>query len=281
MTVFCVAGISVAISQWLILLKLWKLWGARKKVVYSSLIGYLMFQAGCIVFLVLTAHEALPTIRFSEMSSMCALTHRPAFLRGFYAWLLIFEVSAYSMVCYNALSRPRDSNQLLLEILYRDGILFFVATVTMRVLNLVMAVLDIPTQIFLGIYCIWGIITTIVSRMILGVREVEHGTEEWENESFVADKLEDDSESVMIIAPVPRGEHIRDSGTTFGGYQLEVDIYSGEMEFKPGRKSLSESSDMTAGTSPKTMSDTLRGSDGESSPRSKKWLGDVKDVRLL
>jgi len=45
----------------------------------------------------------------------------------------------------------------------------------MRVLNLVMAVLDIPTQIFLGIYCIWALITTIVSRMILNVREAELG----------------------------------------------------------------------------------------------------------
>jgi len=100
--------------------------------------------------------------------------------------------------------------------------------------------------------------------MIIGVRDVERGTEEWENESFVAEKLEDKSDDekdygdVIVISR----ESIRDSGTTFGGMQH---VY---MEFSPRK---STSSDMTAGT-PITVTETLRGSDGELTPNStKKW----------
>jgi len=181
--VFTLAGFSVAISQWLILLKLWRLWGGRQNIIFSLLFGYLVFQVGCIVLIALTAHEANSIIRFQKTLNMCALTSRPQALPGLYSWLLFFEVVAYTLVCYNALSRPREGNEILLKVLHRDGILFFSVTVALRVLNLIMAFLDIPTQIFLGIYCIWGFVTTTVSRMIINVRAGEIG----DNDNTLAD----------------------------------------------------------------------------------------------
>lgn len=43
----------------LILLIVWKLSGAKITFIYTSLVGYLVFQVGCLIFVVLTARQAL------------------------------------------------------------------------------------------------------------------------------------------------------------------------------------------------------------------------------
>ncbi|KAF8581173.1 hypothetical protein K439DRAFT_1619244 [Ramaria rubella] len=162
-------------------------------------------QTVCVALVVSTGIEAWPNITFNTMSNMCALGMRPKMLTVLYAWLLAFELCAYALVCHNALSRPREKHQALLQILRRDGIVFFFLFFTvnrdrtqgtvgntilyyasgsglpltniliqaLRILNLLMTLLDVPTQIFLGIYCIWAFITTIVSRMVIDVRSAE------------------------------------------------------------------------------------------------------------
>ncbi|KAF8479435.1 hypothetical protein JB92DRAFT_3102217 [Gautieria morchelliformis] len=173
MVVFGLGCVSVAISHWLVLLKLWKLWDGNRVLVVRSIVIYALLQFGSISFWALTAQEALPTTHFSQRTRMCALSMRPRFLTEFYAWVLAFEILAYVMVCYNSLSRPRESHKALMEVLHHDGVLYFIATITLRILNLVMAVRDVPTQIFLGIYFIWAVITTLISRMIIDIREAE------------------------------------------------------------------------------------------------------------
>ncbi|KAF8509772.1 hypothetical protein BU17DRAFT_70327 [Hysterangium stoloniferum] len=106
--------------------------------------------------------------------------------------LLSFEVIACTLVFCNALSRPREGNEILLKVLHRDGFVFFSVTIgrwllvvrpALRALNLIMAFLDIPTQMFLGIYCIWGFVMTTVSRMIINTRAGEIG----DNDDTLAD----------------------------------------------------------------------------------------------
>ncbi|KAF8509774.1 hypothetical protein BU17DRAFT_70329 [Hysterangium stoloniferum] len=106
--------------------------------------------------------------------------------------LLSFEVIVCTLVLYNALSRPREGNEMLLKVLHRDGFMFFSVTIgrwvlivrpALRALNLIMAFLDIPTQMFLGIYCIWGFVMTTVSRMIINTRAGEIG----DNDETLAD----------------------------------------------------------------------------------------------
>lgn len=41
---------------------------------------------------------------------------------------IVFDVFLFLMVCANALSRPRESHTLLMKVLYRDGIGFFVVS---------------------------------------------------------------------------------------------------------------------------------------------------------
>ncbi|KIJ37083.1 hypothetical protein M422DRAFT_69494 [Sphaerobolus stellatus SS14] len=270
MTVFSIAGLSLSVSQWLVLLKLWKLWGAQSKVIYTTLAGYFILQAGSITWIILNAREALPLIHFFHTTRMCGLTDRPQLLRGLYAWLLFFEIVAYVMVCYNALSRPRGFDDQLLRILIRDGILFFMATVTMRVLNLIMAVIDLPTQIFLGIYGIWGILLTIVSRMILDTRQAEYdrdSTEDWHDSlAEMENQLQTYGETkVMVISR----QNMGNPRTSFNAGN------NGEMH-----ESLAPSSKRLSGFSEASLeiSETLRSETLVGSPHSKKWIKTINDA---
>jgi len=94
-------------------------------------------------------------------------------LIGLWTLIMVFELLVSVMVALNGLSRPRESHTVLMKVLYRDGICFFVVITTVRILNLVLAIKAPASQTLLGIYCIWCLITAIVSRMMINLREAK------------------------------------------------------------------------------------------------------------
>lgn len=183
--------ISISISQLLVLLKIWKLWDGKRSVILGSIIPFSVTQIGTIIIMSLMAHQAWPFMVFNKELSMCALTHRPELLKWLWTWLNIFELFIYLMACLNAWSRPRQSHTLLIKVLHRDGIYFFAATTTMRVLNLVISIISAPSQIFLDLCCIWALVTATISRMIINVREAE----------LVMREASDEPESCLTFRP--------------------------------------------------------------------------------
>jgi hypothetical protein len=83
-------------------------------------------------------------MEFNPLLHMCTLSHKPAIIKGL--WVLAvsvlsfsaddysvfaqiaFELFIFSMVCLNALNRPRGSHIILMKVLYRDGICFFLVS---------------------------------------------------------------------------------------------------------------------------------------------------------
>ncbi|OCB87927.1 hypothetical protein A7U60_g4883 [Sanghuangporus baumii] len=51
--------------------------------------------------------------------------------------ILALDIVAFSLLLLNALSRPRTESQHLLRVLYQDGMIFFLATVAMRLMNVI------------------------------------------------------------------------------------------------------------------------------------------------
>jgi len=172
--VVCFSSIlSIGICHWLILLKLWTLWDRRRDILLGTCLAFFIAQGGSIVFMAFTAREVWSSIHYHPMLHMCTLADKPEMLIGLWTLIMVFELLVSVMVALNGLSRPRESHTVLMKVLYRDGICFFVVITTVRILNLVLAIKAPASQTLLGIYCIWCLITAIVSRMMINLREAK------------------------------------------------------------------------------------------------------------
>jgi len=74
---------------------------------------------------------------------------------------------------YNTIATPRSAQMPLTKALQRDGLMFFIVVLVVRLLNLVLALVTRPSLVELGVYFVWASVTTIVNRSLLHVRRAE------------------------------------------------------------------------------------------------------------
>jgi len=164
---------SIGICHGILIYKLWVLWDASKKARRTLMIAYILTEIASMVAVAKTVVEMWPyAIFFVEMRS-CALTQTPPTLKIVWAFLVTFELFTFFMVFFNALSRPRAGNSHLLKILIRDGINFFMVISVLGWLNLIAAVTQPPSKSEIGLFCIWAMCVTMLTRMMINLREVE------------------------------------------------------------------------------------------------------------
>ncbi|KAG8740863.1 hypothetical protein FRC10_003818 [Ceratobasidium sp. 414] len=107
-----------------------------------------------------------------------------------------FEIVIFGMTLYKCLEHAK-SQQLqtpLLHTLYRDGFLYFLVRKdagkshsvgpVIRILNLALWIVAPPSLIYLGLYFIWSLITLLISRLLLNLRNVSSYSQ-WQAETNV------------------------------------------------------------------------------------------------
>lgn len=165
--------LSMAVSHGLVLLKILKLWEGQTIIALAITLVYFITESGSVIFMVMSVSEEWPGAMFEPRLHMCIITHKPKMLPGVWACTVTLELVAFLLVCLNALNRPRRGDTFFMGVLYRDGMFLFLAISALGWLNLVISVTAPASRILIGTYCIWALITTIVSRMILNVQEAE------------------------------------------------------------------------------------------------------------
>ncbi|PBK92493.1 hypothetical protein ARMGADRAFT_1063451 [Armillaria gallica] len=168
--------ISVAISNFLVLLHLWNLWERTPLFICCTLALFTLTAIANIacttVVVVATSHN----MYFDHDLRTCAIRDR-AHVPLLWAPCLAFEVVAMSAMVYNALSRPRSLHTDVGKILYRDGIAYFLILFALRLMNLLLASIAPVSLVLLGVFFIWSSTTVTVTRLILNLRELRTRTE--------------------------------------------------------------------------------------------------------
>ncbi|CAE7155760.1 unnamed protein product [Rhizoctonia solani] len=145
----------------------------------------------------------IPQLTYSTLAGICSVSEKPVTLQAVWAAPLGFEILIFAMTLYKCLEHAK-SQQLqvpLLRTLYRDGFLYFLVIVVMRVLNLALWIVAPVSLIYLGLYFIWALITLFISRLLLNLRDVSTHTQ-WSAETDVKGL------SNMRFAPRPDLDHV-------------------------------------------------------------------------
>ncbi|VDB96529.1 unnamed protein product [Peniophora sp. CBMAI 1063] len=165
-----VAGvISIANSNFIILLRLWVLWERQKRLIAFTFCLFVICQLSTMGIVVLACIRSYQSIVYYAPLKTCLFVTR---VNVAWLWLpgVVFESAVFTLTVWNAMQRPRIHDRALTRQFYRDGGMFFTVVFAMRVLNMAIAFIAPASLMTLGAFFIWCSTTLTVSRLVMNLR---------------------------------------------------------------------------------------------------------------
>lgn len=164
---------SLISSYWLLMLRLVALYKSKPIVVYLLYTILILSWSFTTISLVQAQVFFAGVVQYSTLLGICATTLRaPTLSRVFYG-PFFFELTLLTLTIYHAWNEHRSQREItrvpLLRVLYRDGVLFSVIMMGVRIWNILIWALQPLTRTYLGIYLMWAIITVLSSRIYLNM----------------------------------------------------------------------------------------------------------------
>ncbi|TBU39090.1 hypothetical protein BD309DRAFT_970438 [Dichomitus squalens] len=168
-----IAVVSVGIANLLTLQRVVILWDHRPVILKIMTVGFVISFGAQVATMIVTLINMLPFITWNTSLGMCVATKSSHLLIGVWACPMVFELFVLGSTALNALDRPRTVELPIAKALQEDGIQFFAFIAALRILNIVFAALNRPSFIFLAVFFIWAMTTTILGRLLIHLRRTE------------------------------------------------------------------------------------------------------------
>ncbi|KAF7376419.1 AAA domain-containing protein [Mycena sanguinolenta] len=182
-TAFCVSWMSIgafmalstiATSNFLIMLRLWVLWDRDRKLVIWTLLLFVLAQLSGLATVSILVWEFKRKLDFNPKFHMCGFVGKPPPVAILWAPGTAFEIVLCAITWFNVLKRPRTSNASLATAMYRDGFLYFLLLLCLRIINTILAVKAPPALIFIAMFPVWCATTTTTCRLMIKLRQIDH-----------------------------------------------------------------------------------------------------------
>jgi len=167
--VVCLGMVTIAIGNFLVLLRLWLIRDRNQKFIFSTLMLFVIAHVATITCVVIVLINVNPGFMFDPSLSMCVMMRR-SILGLLYAPAVIFDGIALVVTFWNAFGRPRSQEMGLVQCLCEDGFVFVLLLFLMRLVNFFMTLVGPLPMIFLTVYVIWATTTVTVSWLVLDLR---------------------------------------------------------------------------------------------------------------
>lgn len=165
---------SLAIWDLFLLFRVHALWGRRRSIVFSTYFLYSMTYVCHIVIGLLAGIELFSHMHFDPLAKTCVTDYRPKLFSIQWSFSLFCETIMFILTMIK-LVEDRRTDQVhnpLMESLYYGQLIYSVVIIVVRVFNLLIWVTSPPSLTFLGVYFIWAVVATLVTRMMLHLRRV-------------------------------------------------------------------------------------------------------------
>jgi len=174
---------SLCIANTFVVQRVYALWGSNKRVLLCSSMVFAIIYALTYVSSAISIVEARPHISYSPALRICTIDDRPLFYILGFSLPILFDIFIFVLTCWNAFDRPRNMQTVLIKQLYVDGVVFFLASTSLRIFNIVVFIAAPIDYLQLGVFFIWAMITALINRMVITITvDVE---ETYETETFL------------------------------------------------------------------------------------------------
>ncbi|KAJ7103782.1 hypothetical protein C8R44DRAFT_808155 [Mycena epipterygia] len=160
-----VGWLVIAINNWLVLLRLWVLWGRDRTFIICTLLFFFAMHVATLVLAWISVSEIIPNLRFEPSLQLCIFTEKPGKLP--FAWVpgILFEFLVLLAAGWKVFLRPQT-----LKTLKSEGFLYFLLLFTLNLVNMLVFFYARLSLIFVTLFFMWCFTTTATCRMILSIR---------------------------------------------------------------------------------------------------------------
>ncbi|KAJ7268680.1 hypothetical protein B0H12DRAFT_1096125 [Mycena haematopus] len=133
-----------------------------------------MAQLGGLATTSLLVSEFKRKLAFDHTFHVCVFVGTPPPVAILWAPGTVFEIVLCAITWWNVMMRPRTSNASLAAAIYRDGFLYFLLLLCIRVINTIVAFRAPPPLIFVSMFPVWCATTTTTCRLMIKLRQIDH-----------------------------------------------------------------------------------------------------------
>ncbi|KAI0047180.1 hypothetical protein FA95DRAFT_1606276 [Auriscalpium vulgare] len=164
------AFFGVLLSDFVLLVRVYALWDHRKTVLRTLTAGYIV-MALCTV--ALTVPSVIDLARHAMFEGhvfhMCLITRRPKLWAAIWISQVAYYIFVLVLTLVNIAERPRRINVPLITDLRKDGLIFFVGMIVLRLASVVLGVLPNQALFLMTVWFTWSMATVTITRLILQV----------------------------------------------------------------------------------------------------------------
>ncbi|KAH7104829.1 hypothetical protein BKA62DRAFT_690785 [Auriculariales sp. MPI-PUGE-AT-0066] len=162
------SGLSIFLADGLVTMEVWQLWDCDRSVMKWMIGAYTVQGLSTLAFMSLTVKDTLKNgFTYQEQLKMCTAGESPRFLAGTWASGMTFELLILGATILNVLSKPRTGQSRLVRLLIVDGVLYFGAVISLRLINLISALKSDPATFFAPVFCTWALVSVLVTRVVM------------------------------------------------------------------------------------------------------------------
>ncbi|KAF8210641.1 hypothetical protein K438DRAFT_165307 [Mycena galopus ATCC 62051] len=165
---------TIATSNFLILLRLWVVWDRNRRLVIWTLLLFVLAQFGGLAAASVLVSEFKQKLVWNKTLHMCGFDTKPPPIAILWAPGTVFEVVLCVITWWNVLTQPRTSNASLASAIYRDGLMYFLILLCLRIINTILAVRAPSLLIFVAVLPVWCATTTTTCRLMIKLRQIDH-----------------------------------------------------------------------------------------------------------
>jgi len=162
-------AITLAIANVFVVQRVYALWGRSRRILMVLTPIFTLVYISTIVSAAFAVIAMLPHVTYSPFVKTCIIDERPILFIAAYAVPICFDIFLFSLTCWNAFDRPRHMQTAIVKQLYRDGVVYFVALLSLRLFNILIVSLAPIAYVQFGVYFIWSMITALINRMLITI----------------------------------------------------------------------------------------------------------------
>ncbi|KAF7321867.1 hypothetical protein MKEN_00708700 [Mycena kentingensis (nom. inval.)] len=169
--------VTVTLSNFIVLLRLYTVIGRQPKLVLWTFTYFILLQAAALGVVAWTLVKLMAIAAFDTVLGICYFTKRGNFL-GLWVVGLALDPVIFAVAVWNTIDRPRNltADQEVTRLLYRDGTVYFVLLISLRVTNTVISMVAPSPLLFVAIFATWSGTTITTSHLIINSRKAAHKT---------------------------------------------------------------------------------------------------------
>lgn len=163
---------SLAISDLLLLYRLHALWGGRRSIVIATYALYFAVYSCITTVGLISAVQLVPHLHYSDIAKTCASDFKPKGMSIIWSFALCCEILVFILTATKAfhLRRNAQMRSPVVTSLYGGQFLYYLIIIVVRAFNLFIWGFLPPSLLWLGLFFIWALVTTLVSRIMLHLR---------------------------------------------------------------------------------------------------------------